>query len=392
MIPLPRRLAHATVAALVAAGSLAFLSAPTTLRAQDAAARADQPATSADFLRFERDPTGGGTLQTSIVRYANDEGDVVDLIGAVHVGDRAYYELLNERFKQYDSLLYEMVKPKDVDMADRQAGGGSGGGLNLIHTLQKAMQTVLELSYQLDDVDYAAENFVHADMDLETFTRRQSEAGEGFLDMMIKQMLNDMTNPEKAMANQGPSMFEIMDALGAPDRARRLKLIFAEQLSNVEDLMQQLTGGEPSVILDERNEAAFEVLDRRLDAGEDSLGVFYGAAHLKGMDDLLRERGFRRVGEPEWLTAWDMTLDGSGKAEMRERMRKAIVAEAVDQGQVGEADDRPTGDAAAMESIRRELRSMRAEGEALRKENEALREQVQVLREQNAALREQAGR
>src|SRR5687768_5087432 len=62
--------------------------------AQDAEASSE-----AKFLRFEDDPTGGGTLQTSIVRYANDDGATVDLIGAVHVGDRAYYDLLNERFK-----------------------------------------------------------------------------------------------------------------------------------------------------------------------------------------------------------------------------------------------------------------------------------------------------
>src|SRR5687768_15113098 len=54
--------------------------------AQDAEASSE-----AKFLRFEDDPTGGGTLQTSIVRYANDDGATVDLIGAVHVGDRAYY-------------------------------------------------------------------------------------------------------------------------------------------------------------------------------------------------------------------------------------------------------------------------------------------------------------
>jgi hypothetical protein len=333
------------------------------------------------FLRFEDDPAGGGTLQTSIVRYTNDEGATVDLIGAVHVGDRAYYDLLNERFKSYDALLYEMVKPREADMTRREPGGG----LSMIHMLQKAMQTVLELDYQLEGIDYGAENFVHADMDLETFTRRQAEEGEGFLELILKQMLRDMTTPPDP-DRQPPSMLEVMDAMSAPDRARRLKLLFAREMSNMDDMLESFSGGDGrSVILDERNEAAIEVLDERLEKGDKNLGVFYGAAHLKGMEQMLEERGFRQVGEPEWLIAWDMTLDGSGKEQMRRKVRQAIVAEAAEDGLV------PAGAAGAgpdVAALRRELDAIRAESEALRKENEALREQVQTLREQNTALRE----
>ena len=336
--PLTRLAGHAALA-LAAVALPATLLAPRPALADEAPAKAaaddDLQATAADFIRFKSDPNGGGALQTSIVRYADDGGDTVDLIGAIHIADHAYYELLNERFKKYDSLLYEMVKPKDVDMA-RRAEGEGGGGINVIHMLQKAMQTVLELSYQLDDVNYQAENFVHADMDLETFTRRQDETGQGFLEMMIKQMLNGLSNPQKADADaaQPPTFLEIMDAMNAPDRARRLKLLFAEQLSHADEMMEQLPADQPSVIVDERNAAAFEVLDKRLAGGEKHLALFYGAAHLKKMAGMLEDRGFHKVGDPEWLTAWDMTLDGHGREEMRERLRQAIVADAVQDGKV----------------------------------------------------------
>lgn len=336
--------------------------------------------TEARFLRFEDDPTGGGTLQTSIVRYANAEGATVDLIGAVHVGDRAYYDLLNERFKSYDALLYEMVKPRDADITRREPGGG----LSMIHMLQKAMQTVLELDYQLEGIDYGAENFVHADMDLETFARRQAEEGEGFLELILKQMLRDMTRPPDP-DRQPPSMLEIMDAMGAPDRSRRLKMLFAREMSNMDDMLESFSGGDgKSVILDERNEAAIKVLDERLKKGDKKLGVFYGAAHLKGMEKLLQERGFHPAGEPEWLIAWDMTLDGSGKEQMRRKVREAIVAEAVESGRAPAA----AADGGDLAALKAELAAVRAESEALRKENEALRVQLQTLRDQNAALRE----
>ena len=119
-------------AAAIVVPSLAFVAAPARAAEAPQAAKADgqanDQATAADFIRFKSDPNGGGMLQTSIVRFADDKGDTVDLVGAIHIADHAYYDLLNERFKKYDSLLYEMVKPKDVDMARREAGGGGGGG------------------------------------------------------------------------------------------------------------------------------------------------------------------------------------------------------------------------------------------------------------------------
>jgi len=152
-------------------------------------------------------------------------------------------------------------------------------------------------------------------------------------------------------------------------------------------MLESFSGGDgKSVILDERNEAAIKVLDERLNKGEKKLGVFYGAAHLKGMEELLEERGFRQVGEPEWLIAWDMTLDGSGKEQMRRKVREAIVAEAVESGRAPEA----AGGGGDLAGLRAELAALRAESEALRKENEALREQIKTLRDQNAALRERA--
>ena len=47
-------------------------------------------------------------LQTAVTRYEKD-GVTVDLIGAIHIADKAYYDKLNKLFTSYDSLLFEMV-------------------------------------------------------------------------------------------------------------------------------------------------------------------------------------------------------------------------------------------------------------------------------------------
>jgi hypothetical protein len=338
--------------------------------------------TGESFVRF-RQLRNGGVLETGIVTFVNDAGQRVDLIGVVHVGDEVYYDLLNERFVGYDALLYEMVKPKGLDMGNRQQAAGrkedAPFALQIVGYLQKGMQLALDLRFQTEEIDYGADNFVHADLDLETFTRLQAERGEGFLQMFLDQMMRDLTNPPKPGEGPQLSMFEIMDALDAPDRSRRLKMIFARELGRVDDLAGMLNPeGEGSVILDVRNEKAVEVLDETLAAGVGNVGVFYGAAHMTGIADLLAERGFRVEGEPEFLVAWDMTLDGRAQREMREQVREAIVANAAGlaPGDGDGGNDRATAAAAAM----------RVELDALRKENEALRRQVEALRQQVEAL------
>ena len=62
------------------------------------------------FLRIRRDDKGEPVaLETSVVRYvpADDTrpGLSVALIGAVHVGDKGYYDELTKAFTSYDAVL-----------------------------------------------------------------------------------------------------------------------------------------------------------------------------------------------------------------------------------------------------------------------------------------------
>src|SRR6476620_10658752 len=66
---------------------------------------------SSKFLRFVDDAHGGGRLEASVVTYRNAKGQTVDLIAAVHIADAGFYHDLDQSFRSYDSLLYEMVKP-----------------------------------------------------------------------------------------------------------------------------------------------------------------------------------------------------------------------------------------------------------------------------------------
>src|SRR5262249_38126309 len=90
-------------------GLLAFLPA----RAEEPVKKEVKKPAASKFIRLQRDDkkliTG---MDTAIIRYvpASGEGDVtVDLIAAVHVGDKEYYQKLNKRMEEYDVLLYELV-------------------------------------------------------------------------------------------------------------------------------------------------------------------------------------------------------------------------------------------------------------------------------------------
>jgi len=82
---------------------------------QPAAGKKDDPKKKPEptkFLRVKRDAKDNPVaLETAVVRYASADGKgvTVDLVGAVHIGDKDYYDKLNKLMEQYDVLLYELV-------------------------------------------------------------------------------------------------------------------------------------------------------------------------------------------------------------------------------------------------------------------------------------------
>ena len=47
---------------------------------------------------------------------------------------------------------------------------------------------MMKLDFQLDHIDYTAKNFVHADMTMETFQKRQKAKGENLFSLMKNQL------------------------------------------------------------------------------------------------------------------------------------------------------------------------------------------------------------
>jgi hypothetical protein len=266
-----------------------------------ARAQNDEAAKKTEYLKFVDDGHGGGKLETAIGTYKNADGVVVHLVGAVHIADQSYYDGLNKTFKGYDAVLYEMVKPKDS--APPQPGEERSG--SMISVIQRFMKDTLDLKFQLDAIDYTAPNFVHADLDAETFAKMEEERGESIWTLMLQQMLKQMANPPANQPDIG--IGDLFAALTSPDRARALKLILGRQFGDIEDQMSSFGG---TVLITERNKACFKVLDREIADGKKNLGIFYGAGHMGDMEKRLLDRGFHKT-DVEWRVAWNMSADAA---------------------------------------------------------------------------------
>src|SRR3954467_1477125 len=265
-----------------------------------------------DWVRMKYDADGEPiAMQTAVVRYAptNANGKLpsrrvsVDLIGAVHIGDVAYYRQLNEQFKQYDALLYELVAPEGTKVA---LGRGTSNA-HPIGALQNLAKDFLELDHQLEYVDYTRPNFIHADMSPAEFEKAMKDRNESFFQMYFKLMGAAMAQQSKMAAKGESSDADLFSALFAADRPRRLKIILGKQLSEMESLMVSFGGEEGSVIISERNKKALGVLKQQLAHGNKHVGIFYGAGHLSDMDKHMRTEFHMEPESITWLTAWNLT-------------------------------------------------------------------------------------
>lgn len=276
----------------------------------------DQKANDTKFIRLTRDLKNSEpvALETAIVRYraASGEGAVtVDLIGAVHMGDRDYYRKLNRQFEDYDVLLYELVAPKGTRIP--QGGRKSDNPLAMI---QKMASLYLGLDSQTECIDYTRENFVHADMSPEEMAEVMRKRGDDGLTIglgvaadMLRQM-NVQALKEKEKPGRQTEEGDLFALLGDPKGPAKMKRILAEQLANMEDPNGGIGQTLSRILVSDRNQAAMRVLQNEMAKGRKKIGIFYGAAHMPDFDTRLKADFGMRPVTTQWLTAWDLRREG----------------------------------------------------------------------------------
>jgi hypothetical protein len=170
------------------------------------------------------------------------------------------------------------------------------------------MTRLLGLSYQLDVINYAKPNFFHADLEPQELDAVMAAKGETLFSSILSLVLTEMEQQEQDFANgEDPLMnmtwSDVMDLFTMPNRQQAFKYLLGQNLAMADSSLASITG-RGITILDDRNDAALEVL--RAGLRNPTLGhfsIFYGAAHMPGIEQGLAELGFAKI-DQSWLTAW----------------------------------------------------------------------------------------
>ena len=227
------------------------------------------------------------------------DGAIVDLVGVVHIGELQYYKDLDKRLSEYDTVLYELVAPdgtriRPEDLKERRS---------VIASMQTGMKDMLQLEYQLEHINYLAENFRHADMSPEEFGKDLQRRGDSVWKMVARMMGAGIASQSKTGGDVG-----ILMALFSDDRSSAMKSAMANQLVDMEAVTAGINdaNGENTLIKG-RNGKAFKILKEELDKGKENLAVFYGAGHLSDMAERLEKDFGMKAKSTVWLDAWYLT-------------------------------------------------------------------------------------
>jgi hypothetical protein len=251
------------------------------------------------------------SLQVALVSYGPEDGSSrfrVDLVSAIHIGDEAYYADLNERFVDYDAVLYELVAPPGtVVTAD------DPGQRGLLSMTQSGLTNLLGLTFQLEQIDYGAANFVHADLSRAELSQRMDERGESMYVYFWRLFYASVR--EYAKDPLGVGDWKMLATMLGSGQDPALKTLFAYEITNLESMQDILGEDSDSALIGARNERAIEVLRKTLDNGSTRVGIFYGVAHMPDLEDRLRAMGLVRTGTV-WIDAWQLAGGPTGPTEL----------------------------------------------------------------------------
>ncbi len=276
------------------------------------AASAEPSQTASESTRFLRMRTARQepqALETAVVTYQSSApgGISVDLIAAVHIAERAYYDELNQLFDAYDVVLYELVAPEGTEIP---RGGRRQSGLNPLAMLQDSAKNMLGLESQLESIDYTKEHFVRADMTPQQIADKMAERGDTALTLALSTLADVMRQQNLAVqqpSDEAPAIdteISLADLMGNP---LKMKRVLARQFANTGSLDQALGGALQQLLIVDRNAEALKGLQKQIAAGKKKIGIFYGAAHLPDFEKrLLEDFGLHKT-DQRWLAAWDLT-------------------------------------------------------------------------------------
>jgi len=173
------------------------------------------------------------------------------------------------------------------------------------------MKDTLRLTFQLEEVNYQAKNFVHADMNPTEFGQDMAKRNDGLVSIFARMIgAGFAVQTSKKNADLQAEMTVAMLSRD-PIKMRRAMAMQMEVMVN--QMMGLADKDGKSTLLTERNAKALEVLKRELNAGRRNVSIFYGAAHLLDMHQRMTRDFNAKLTKVVWLDAWDLRSDAIKK-------------------------------------------------------------------------------
>lgn len=209
--------------------------------------------------------------------------------------------------------------------ADGKVGGeGAAADLQISHesideaagflseedNLQAQLASALGLEFQLEAIDYGQPNWRCSDMTIVQLEKAMQEKGVDFAP--FSGALAGTSLPAKFVGFilKGVQAVDIFMDGAISDT---LKVLLIEMFSDETMLkqgLQQFGAGFEDVIVGQRNQIVIDQLKsiRQLEPEIESVGIFYGAAHMSDMADRLKDQLGYEASEQTWVTAIEVDL------------------------------------------------------------------------------------
>ena len=160
---------------------------------------------------------------------------------------------------------------------------------------------ILDLSFQLDKIDYRQPNFVHADLSSQELKQSMIDRDESLYVYFWRLYF-------AAMKDYASDPFGVNDmgAILASGRYYDLKTMLAYELTDLNQNGDFLGGESGSAIIAARNERALQVLRQQMDTDATRIGIFYGVGHLPGLEERLLDDFGLVHDKTVWIDAWQL--------------------------------------------------------------------------------------
>ncbi len=268
-------------------------------------------------------------LQTGyrVFKPVSGRGAEVELLGAVHIGETAYFQQLQKRMNAAECVLYEGVKDETKtykkltpeEQAKNEAGTAYQKFANLTgYTIQKL------------NIDYGRKQFENCDMTLQQMRAildaEVALGGQGAAD--ATRAIEEFSSFDKLMDGDS-TLFNLAIWMARMcDLKAKLRLKLA--VSSCNDKQHANSRFSPrlhKLIVEDRNDHVLKELSRTLKKRPEvkRLVVFYGSDHLRGIEKGLLDLGYVPSGPVKWLRAVTSHpyAEGLNQTEVKKIISKA---------------------------------------------------------------------